>query len=65
MDEYAGTRTRHLLEFLQNDSFPARLKFVAFPLTLQHEQLFGPGAGNAATSAARIFSIAVISEKFP
>jgi hypothetical protein len=39
VDENIKTSTRHLLPFLQSDSRPTRVEFVASLLMLQHAQL--------------------------
>jgi hypothetical protein len=45
--------------------FQPRVEFVAFLLMSQHKKLFGRGTENGAPSAARIFSIPGLFEKFP
>jgi hypothetical protein len=42
-NENNGTRTPHLLRFLQNGSLPTRVEFTTPLLMLQHEQLFERG----------------------
>jgi hypothetical protein len=63
-DRNIGTKTHHLLRFLQHDFIPSHVEFVSSLLPLQHKQLFGQGVENGEPTP-RDFSLSALSEDIP